>query len=93
MARKKERPGLGTAFGERVDSAVQEVPFSRQNASYPSAVLGVRYNDRAGLIAMGVNVDGYPYYENDSYTRRTAEPFPVSERRYATPPRGWEYPY
>lgn len=93
MVRKKERPGLGTAFGERVDSAVQEVPFSRQNASYPSAVLGVRYNDRAGLIAMGVNVDGYPYYENDSYSRRTAEPFPVSERRYATPPRGWEYPY
>lgn len=91
--RSTRRPGLGTAFGERVDSPIQEVSFVRANASSPSAVLGVRYNDHDGLIAMGVNVDGDGSYYDDSYARRTAQPFPVSERRYASPPSGWEYRY
>jgi hypothetical protein len=88
-ARPSLRPGLGTAFGERVESAVQEVPFYRQNASFPSAVLGLRYNDRQGLYAMGIDVDGSGYPYDDSHLRRTAQPFPVP-RHYATPPTGWE---
>lgn len=91
--RPSPRPGLGTAFGERVSSPIQEVSFVRANSSSPSAVLGVRYNDREGLLAMGVNVDGDGSTVDDSYARRTAQPFPVPERRYASPPPGWDYRY
>lgn len=91
-SRESGRPGLGTAFGERVDSSVQEVPFVRQNSSHPTAVLGVRYNDRAGLYAMGVDVDGRGFRYDDSDLRRTAQPFPTN-RRYATPPPGWGWDY
>lgn len=89
-----QRPGLGTGFGERIDSAVQEVPFARQNPSSPSALLGVRYNDRQGLLAMGIDVDGDGYYsDGENYRRRTANPFPSNSPRYATPPPGWEGGY
>jgi hypothetical protein len=85
---RRERPGLGTEFGEAVASHIQEVEFVRSNASVPSVLLGVRYNDHDGLLAMGVNVDGvYPW---DTDLRRTADPFPSSPRRYAAPPSGWQ---
>jgi hypothetical protein len=83
------RPGLGTEFGEAVNSSIQEVEFVRANAATPSVILGVRYNDRDGLVAMGVNVDGVYPWPSDSELRRTADPFPASPRRYATPPAGW----
>jgi hypothetical protein len=83
----QNRPGLGTEFGEAVGSQVHEVEFVRANGSYPALTLGMRYNDRSGLIAMGVDVDG-PYY-SDIDLRETAEPFPVSTRQYARPPRHW----
>jgi hypothetical protein len=86
----RERPGLGTEFGEAVSSRIQEVEFVRANASSPSVVLGVRYNDHDGLVAMGVNVDGVYPWPSDSDLRRTADPFPVSPRRYAAPPAGWQ---
>jgi len=88
-AGRRERPGLGTEFGEAVASNIQEVEFMRANASVPSVILGVRYNDHDGLLAMGVNVDGvYPW--PDTEMRRTADPFPSSPRRYAAPPSGWQ---
>lgn len=87
--RRESRPGLGTSFGEAVDSAVYETEFVRAGGR-PSSVLGVRYNDREGLLAMGVDVDGCRYYA-EPYLRRSAEPFPVSDRRYAAPPPAWEY--
>ena len=87
---RRERPGLGTQFGEEVYSHVREVSFTRANPSTPSVFLGVRYNDREGLIAMGIDVDGRFYGYDEPDLRRTAEPFPVSERRYSTPPRGWQ---
>lgn len=89
--RGRYRPGLGTEFGERVDSQIQEVSFVRQDATRPSAILGVRYNDRAGLLALGVDVYGDGNYYGDTQLRRTADPFPVTDRRYAAPPPGWDW--
>lgn len=84
---RRLRPGLGTEFGEAVSSQIEEVEFVRANASEPSIVLGVRYNDRQGLIALGIDVDGC-CAPDDSDLRRTADPFPVSHH-YARPPAGW----
>jgi hypothetical protein len=61
-------------------------------------VVGARYNDRDGLLALGIDVDrcaGYGYdcygysYDNDLGWRQTASPFPGSDRRYSAPPAGW----
>ena len=38
-----------------MSSQIREVEFVRANASQPSVVLGVRYNDHDGLVAMGVD--------------------------------------
>jgi len=96
------RPGLGTEYGEAVNSRIYEVNFVRANPGYPSAVLGVRYNDRNGLLAMGIPIDSYydqacysydgQYRYDDGDLRRTAEPFPVTDRRFAAPPPGWHRP-
>lgn len=88
---RKSRPGLGTSFGEQVDSSVREVEFVRMSPSRPALVLGARYNDREGLLALGVDLYRYPddyYGSDDTHLRRTADPFPA-DRRYATPPPGW----
>jgi hypothetical protein len=90
----RRRPGLGTEFGEAVGSSVREVAFTRASAAVPSVVLGARYNDRDGLIAMGVDVDPYDdcqgwTCDRDVHLRETARPFPVTERRYAAPPPCW----
>jgi len=97
----RSRPGLGTEYGEAVNSQIYEVEFIRANPSTPSTVLGVRYNDREGLLAMGIPVDSYydqTCYDGSGYTydegdiRRTADPFPVADRRFAAPPPGWQRP-
>jgi hypothetical protein len=85
----QRRPGLGTEFGEAVNSPVREVSFVRANATHPSVVMGARYNDREGLIALGINVDGCCASPDDLAWRATATPFPTAERRYAAPPSGW----
>jgi hypothetical protein len=90
-ARKMEsRPGLGTEFGEqRDDSRVQEVGFVRASGR-PDAVLSLRYNDRAGLLAMGIDVDGYGWSSaDDQWLRHTADPFRRNEGSFAQPPLGW----
>jgi len=95
---QRNRPGLGTEYGEAVQSPIYEVQFIRANASTPSVVLGARYNDREGLLALGIPVDSYydqtcygnPYDDGD--VRRTADPFPVTDRRFAAPPPGWQRP-
>jgi hypothetical protein len=87
---QRSRPGLGTEYGEAVNSPIYEVEFVRANASRPSAILGARYNDRAGLLAVGIDVDGYPAAcASDEDLRRTADPFPAADRRFASPPPGW----
>ncbi|MGA9526414.1 MAG: hypothetical protein WBV82_33500 [Myxococcaceae bacterium] len=85
-ARSEERPGLGTEFGEAVESRVQTVEFMRADPTRPAVVLGLRYNDRKGLIAQGIEVDG-SCKPDDAELRRTASPFPDSQ--YALPPPGW----
>ncbi len=86
-AHPAERPGLGTEFGEEHASHVRTVRFERASAR-PAAVLTVRYDDREGLAALGIDVDGRWARGEDAYLRDTAEPF--RERRgYADPPPGW----
>jgi hypothetical protein len=79
--RAEKRRGLGTEFGEERDSAVTHVPFERASSS-PAALLSLRYDDRAGLVALGIDVDRR---RDDAWLRATAEPF----RGYAEPPPGW----
>jgi hypothetical protein len=86
----RSRPGLGTEFGEAVSSPVREVGFARANPVRPSVILGARYNDRDGLLALGINLDGCCVEGDDLAWRQSATPFPVSDRRYATPPPRWQ---
>jgi hypothetical protein len=79
-----ERPGLGTEFGEERESRVTEVAFER--AGGPAAVLSLRYDDRAGLVALGIDVDGRLARRDERWLRETAEPFRGS---FASPPPGW----
>ena len=86
----RARSGLGTEYGEAVSSPTYEVEFVRANSSRPAVVFGLRYNDRDGLVAMGIDVDGPDYaYWREQELRRTADPFPAADRRYAAPPPGW----
>lgn len=79
-----ERPGLGTAFGEERASHVDHVAFERA-AARPDAVLTLRYDDRAGLLAAGVCLDPR---RDEVERRRDADPF-RRDVGYATPPPGW----
>jgi len=80
----EERKGLGTEFGEARESHVQETAFTRANAASPSAVLVFRYNDRAGLMALGIRVDPPVIADTELRTRETADPFRAN--RFALPP-------
>jgi hypothetical protein len=77
----QERPGLGTEFGEQRTSHAFQTQFERAS-SRPNSVLTLRYDDRAGLIAMGIDVDR----NCDTRVRETAEPFRHS---FSQPPPGW----
>ena len=46
----EERPGLGTVWGESVDSRVQTRPFVR-DSSRPFAAVAMHYNDESGVRA------------------------------------------
>jgi hypothetical protein len=82
----RSRPGLGTSFGEEHISETHEVSFVRANAHSPSRVLGLRYNDYDGLLAMGVRVRPR---KNDVHRRKTANPFPLAQKGFSSPPPGW----
>ena len=82
-----KRHGLGTEFGEERESRVVEVAFERARAQ-PEAVLAVRYDDRAGLVALGIDVDRRGLASrDDAWLREHANPFRGSA--YAEPPPGW----
>lgn len=85
---ERSRPGLGTEFGERHGSQVEEVPFERAS-SHPAAVLTLRYDDRRGLLAAGIDVDRWAWDRpDDRWLRENANPF-RSDGGYAEPPPGW----
>ncbi len=90
--RPSERPGLGTAYGERTHSPVVQVDFVRARPHNPETLLGARYNDRPGLLALGIDVDGNRYrrYHYDAWQRETARPFANLPPSFSAPPPGWE---
>jgi hypothetical protein len=77
------RPGLGTEFGEQRYSAASYTRFVRA-ADRPVAVAELRYNDAAGLIALGIPVQPMPD-DGELMTRETADPFP-GDGRFAHAP-------
>ena len=81
---QKSRPGLGTEFGENRYSAATFTKFVRA-ANRPIAIAELRYNDAAGLTALGILVSPLPD-EGEIMTRETADPFP-GDGRFATAPR------
>jgi hypothetical protein len=87
----ESRPGLGTAFGERDLSPASHVRFERARPGSPDHVLAVRYNDRPGLLALGIDVDrGHrPWWYRDDEPRRREQARPFAELPFASPPPGW----
>ena len=86
-ARPERRPGLGTAFGEERDSRVRQIAFERASAR-PEVLLSLRYDDRAGLLAAGVDLDAGRRCADDARLRRTSDPF-RRDMGFAPPPPGW----
>jgi hypothetical protein len=78
------RPGLGTQFGEQRYSAASFTRFVRA-ADRPIAVAELRYNNAAGLAALGINAEPLPDH-GEIMTRETADPFP-GDGRFSQPPR------
>ena len=85
-SRRAERPGIGTEFAEEHGSRVQQVSFERAS-SRPDAVLTLRYDDRQGLLALGIDVDRRGSSSDDSWLREAANPF--RRNSFAEPPPGW----
>ncbi len=80
----KNMKNMGTQFGERRTSVVDQTSFTRQNWSYPAARLSIRYDDRRGLCAIGLSGLCYPNYPPPYYP-------PPQRNDYAQPPPGWEH--
>jgi hypothetical protein len=73
---------LGTAYGERRTSLVTEVAFEREHPTRPAFTTTVRYDDRSGLVARGIDVSAF---DRRVVSRpRNPQAFPVS--RFAEPP-------
>jgi len=68
------RPGLGTEYGEQRYSAASYTKFVR-SGDRPVAIAELRYNDAAGLMALGIQVQALPS-EGEIMVRETADPFP-----------------
>lgn len=84
VTQRQNRPGLGTEFGESRYSAASFTRFVRAN-NRPIAIAELRYNDFAGLVALGIHAQPLPD-EGEIMTRETADPFP-GDTGYARPPR------
>lgn len=83
VAKREHRPGLGTEFGEQRHSAASFTRFVR-GPGRPVAIAELRYNDAAGLVALGILARPLPDAA-EIMTRETADPFPGDER-FARPP-------
>jgi len=82
-SRSVDRPGLGTEFGEARASHIGTTDFTRATPTAPRQVVALRYNDRAGLLALGIPVTP-SRAEVDVHLRETADPF--RENRFAQAP-------
>lgn len=82
-AKDKQRPGLGTQFGERRHSAVTFRKFQRRSNS-PSLVRVLHYNDARGLRAIGIRFDHG--IRDEALARENARAFPASDARFSQPP-------
>ncbi|MGH7329727.1 MAG: hypothetical protein ACREJX_15375, partial [Polyangiaceae bacterium] len=51
-APSRERPGLGTQWGETRSSFVQDVSFDRADDSHPFALASLHYNDLGGVTQL-----------------------------------------
>jgi hypothetical protein len=80
---QRSRPGLGTEYGESRYSAATFTKFVRA-AGRPVAIAELRYNDAAGLVALGILASPLPD-EGEIMTRETADPFP-GDARFSRPP-------
>lgn len=49
-------PGLGTKYGDELDSSATVVPFVRRDPEKPLELLALYYDDRAGLEALGIEL-------------------------------------
>jgi hypothetical protein len=78
----RERLGLGTEFGEQRASSVRFTRFVRAPGR-PVAIAELRYNDTAGLLALGIPVRPLPD-DRELDLRESADPFPGD--RFARPP-------
>jgi hypothetical protein len=85
--KRSQRPGLGTEFGEEHDSRVESTSFERASAR-PEAMLTFRYDDREGLLALGIDVDGQGGRHDEAWRREHASPF-RADAAYCEPPAGW----
>jgi hypothetical protein len=83
QTQQRERLGLGTEFGETRYSAASYTQFVRAPGR-PVALAELRYNDTAGLMALGIPVHPLPD-AGEIMTRETADPFPGD--RFAQPSR------
>jgi hypothetical protein len=83
-APKTYRQGLGTEFGESRYSGAQYTKFVRAT-SRPIAIAELRYNDVAGLTALGIRLQPLPD-EGEIMLRETADPFP-GDNHFAKPAR------
>ena len=48
----RDRPGLGTEWGETRESRVRDVTFTRADQDRPFAIAAMHYNDRTGVDAL-----------------------------------------
>ena len=83
-APRTHRPGLGTEFGESRYSAASYTKFVRA-ANRPIAIAELRYNDTAGLMALGIPVQPMPD-DGEIMTRETANPFPGDRGHFSRAP-------
>lgn len=82
VVHQRDRAGLGTEFGEQRYSAASFTRFVRA-ANKPIAIAELRYNNHAGLSALGIPLSPMPD-EDEIMLRETADPFPGD--RFARPP-------
>jgi len=80
-----EGQGLGTRYGDEIDSEAEVVPFRRLDPDRPAELIAVRYDDREGLESAGVIFDDGDLPADDP---GGPDPFPGVPRddRFAPPP-------